>query len=74
MLLLQQEFKENRISEKLTFQKKDFYSDSFKNDYSEYMMGGIKDQLSFYYNDEDYDLFLRFFSLLEGNIEFNYKV
>jgi hypothetical protein len=45
----------------------------FQNIYSEYLMGGIKDQLSFYYNKDDYDLFLKFFTFLNGRAEFTYK-
>ncbi len=35
-------------------------------------MGGIKDQLSFYYSKEDYEFFLKFFQNLRGNGEFSY--
>ena len=37
-------------------------------------MGGIKDQLAFYYTPEDYDLLLTFLSYFKGRAEFDYKV
>ena len=55
------------------FQEKDFDSHEFQNQYSEYLMAGIRDQLSFYYTNEDYELFLKFFQFLDGKIEFNYE-
>jgi hypothetical protein len=36
-------------------------------------MGGIKDQLSFSYSDEDYQLLLHFLSLFKGHSRFNYE-
>ena len=35
-------------------------------------MGSIKDQLAFYYSEDDYDLFIHFFSFLKGRIDFSY--
>lgn len=55
------------------FQKDDFDSYEFQNKYSNYLMGGIKDQLSFYYTSEDYETFLHFFNFLNGNSEFTYN-
>lgn len=45
---------------------------SFREKYSRYLMGGIKDQLSFYYDNTDYDIFLKFFLFLDGKDEFDY--
>jgi hypothetical protein len=59
--------------EKWVFQETDFDSYEFQNQYSEYLMAGIRDQLSFYYTREDYELFLKFFQYLDGKIEFNYE-
>lgn len=36
----------------------DFDDDVFLKNYSEYLMGGIKDQLAFYYSSEDFTMFL----------------
>ncbi|WP_461257867.1 P-loop ATPase, Sll1717 family [Treponema sp. R80B11-R83G3] len=49
-----------------------FESNEFKDAYSEYLMGGIKDQLAFYYTDTDYQLLMYFLSLFKNNSRFNY--
>jgi hypothetical protein len=49
-----------------------FDSNEFKNAFSEYLMGGIKDQLAFYYSNDDYELLLHFLSLFKGHSEFNF--
>lgn len=54
------------------FKKEDYLSSYFQNGYSEYLMSSIKDQLAFYYSEEDYELFLHFFSFLKGRIDFTY--
>ncbi len=72
MQIMQEEFKGKRKSKGKTFTEEHFKSYEFQNKYSEYLMGGIKDQLSFYYNSADYEMFLRFFSFLDGKAEFNY--
>lgn len=55
------------------FLEEDFDSNSFINKYSEYLMGGIKDQLSFYYSPKDYEMFLKFFNYLNGKGAFSYE-
>lgn len=54
------------------FKETIFKGDDFLNKYSEYLMGGIKDQLAFYYNEEDYNMFLKFFNFLNGSDQFSY--
>lgn len=51
----------------------DFESSDFKRKLSDHLMGEIKDQISFYYNNQDYDFFLKFFELLNGVTRFTYK-
>ncbi|WP_216070194.1 hypothetical protein, partial [Acinetobacter oleivorans] len=51
----------------------DFESPDFKRKLSDHLMGEIKDQISFYYNNQDYDFFLKFFELLNGVTRFTYK-
>lgn len=46
---------------------------SFKSAYSESLMMGIKDQLSFYYTEHQYQLFRNFFLYLHGQCQFTYK-
>ena len=45
----------------------------FKNNYSEFLMMGIKDQLSFYYTEDEYQTFRNFFMTLRGKCEFSYN-
>lgn len=49
-----------------------FKSQKFRNDYSNYVMGGIKDQLSFYYSSQEYQYLLKFLSQFKGHIQFDY--
>ncbi|WP_320051735.1 P-loop ATPase, Sll1717 family [uncultured Acetobacteroides sp.] len=70
--ILQSIFISKNHNENWTFQESDFDSHDFQNQYSEYLMAGIRDQLSFYYTNEDYELFLKFFQFLDGKIEFKY--
>ena len=55
-----------------TFTKRQFNSDDFRRNLSQYLMGGIRDQLSFYYTDYDYAMFLKFFTFLGGSSRFSY--
>ncbi len=71
--ILQEEAIEKRGKEVSVFTEKDINGHDFLNKYSEYLMAGIKDQLSFYYNEEDYDNYLRFFSFLNGRAVFDYE-
>ena len=50
-----------------------FESNEFREAYSQYLMGGIKDQLAFYYTDADYQLLMYFLSLFKGNSRFDYN-
>ena len=45
----------------------------FKNQYSEFLLSGIKDQLSFYYTEDDYQVFRNFFMWLKGRCDFDYQ-
>lgn len=71
--LLQEEFKTKRRPDESSFLVEDFQSDDFQSKYSEYLMGGIRDQLSFYYDDADYQMFLRFFTFLDNKAEFTFE-
>ena len=56
-----------------SFSRKDLSSDTFLNKYSQYLMGSVRDQLSFYYTTEEYETFLSFFNFLNGKAEFSYS-
>ena len=49
-----------------------YKSDKFQNEYSEYFLSSLKDQLSFYYSEEDYNYFRKFFDFF-GNPDFDYS-
>ncbi|WP_201577586.1 P-loop ATPase, Sll1717 family [Psychrobacter okhotskensis] len=57
---------------KTSFTSKDFESTEFQRSYSNYLLGELKDQLSFYYKKEDYDVFLKFFEFLNGKDKFDF--
>lgn len=48
-------------------------SKEFRKTYGRYMLGEIKDSLSFYYSEKEYQLFLKFFEYLDGNQKFDYS-
>ena len=54
------------------FSRNVFKSHEFNNAFSEYLMGGIKDHLAFYYTEDDYQLLLHFISLFKDNATFSY--
>lgn len=54
------------------FQETDFQNSEFQERYSNYLMGEIKDYLSFYYSDSDYEYFRKFFDFLNSKKSFNY--
>jgi len=75
--ILQDNFKEqkqdpNQDPNKV-FSQADFFNVEFVRKYSEYLLGEVKDQLSFYYTSNDYELFLKFFEYLRGKSNFSYK-
>jgi cold shock CspA family protein len=51
----------------------DFNSTDFRTKYGEYLLGEIKDALSFYYDEREFDMFLQFFSYLNGEQRFEYS-
>ncbi|MFA6761223.1 MAG: hypothetical protein WCR69_09290 [Sulfuricurvum sp.] len=58
--------------EKKQFTLSDFKKSITKTDYSNYILGEIKDQLLFYYQQEEYNIFLKFFEFLNGKSSFTY--
>ncbi|MGF1903648.1 P-loop ATPase, Sll1717 family [Aliivibrio salmonicida] len=76
ILMMLEFLKDNTIEKsensKISHTYEDFNSPDFKRKLSEHLLGEIKDQISFYYNDADYELFLKFFELLDGTTRFTY--
>lgn len=50
----------------------DFSDPTFRDAHAEYLLGEIRDQLLFYYSQDEYELFLQFFSHLRGKRKFSY--
>tara|TARA_R110000822_G_scaffold144145_2_gene282770 strand:+ start:408 stop:2033 length:1626 start_codon:yes stop_codon:yes gene_type:complete len=55
------------------FNEDEFFNSEVQSRYSDYLMGEIKDYLTFYYSDNDYELFRKFFEFLEYKNEFRYS-
>lgn len=60
-------------SSKTCFKYEEFDNPNFKSQYSDYLLGEIKDHLTFYYGSQEYELFLNFFEFLNGKSRFTYK-
>ncbi len=67
--LLKEHFGKTRESKILI---EDFENPVFIRDYSNYLLGEVKDHLSFYYSAPDYEAFLKFFEFLSGENKFQY--
>lgn len=55
------------------FRASDFEDGQTQKEYANYLLGEIKDSLSFYYEATDYELFLKFFEYLNRWIDFRGK-
>ncbi|MCX7093741.1 MAG: hypothetical protein NTY50_09885 [Methylobacter sp.] len=72
MLKLLQE-NASALPDKERFTIDDFENTHFQREYSNYLLGEVKDHLSFYYGSDHYDIFLKFFEFLSGKNKFNYN-
>ncbi|QSX36106.1 P-loop ATPase, Sll1717 family [Shewanella sedimentimangrovi] len=59
---------------KASFSLNDFENSHFQREYSNYLLGEVKDHLSFYYGADHYEIFLKFFEYLSGKDSFNYEL
>jgi len=59
---------------KASFSLDDFENPHFKREYSNYLLGEVKDHLSFYYGPDHYEIFLKFFEYLAGKDSFSYEL
>lgn len=71
LLTMLKDFTEDK--NKSEFSIEDFDARNFQRAYSNYLLGELKDQLSFYYEESDYESFLKFFEFLRGADKFNYQ-
>jgi len=71
MQLLKDRFIRSRKQPHEVFTIDDFNNSDFRRDYSNYLLGEVKDYLQFYYTDENIGMFMKFFIYLEGRSSFN---
>ena len=72
LAILQGISKQGKVTKKY-FKYEMFDNTEFKRVYSEYLLGEVKDHLTFYYGEEEYNLFLKFFKHLNGRNKFSYE-
>lgn len=61
LTILQDLMKRRGLGAQVTFDSSVYLSNEFQNVYSEYFLSSLKDQLAFYYTEDDFKFFLRFF-------------
>ncbi len=64
--------KEEGRADSDVFSEGDLIQPSFTRKYSDYLLGEVKDHLSFYYQSKDYEIFIKFFQFLNGRSRFTY--
>ncbi len=64
----------NGDSKNNSFTLSDFENPHFQREYSNYLLGEVKDHLSFYYGADHYEIFLKFFEFLSGRDTFEYEL
>ena len=65
MQYLQKKMIKDGLGNVLEFDFAIYKSDEFQNQYSTYFLSSLKDQLSFYYSEDDFKHFLKFFDLFD---------
>ena len=73
LTILQELWIQRRKPADAVFSQADFNDSEFRFRYAHYLLGEVKDHLSFYYSDKDYELFLKFFEFLNGAVQFSYE-
>lgn len=72
LALIREIMLERDLGSAKTFDHTTYNSDRFQNAYSEYFLSSLKDQLSFYYSEEDYRHFRKFFDFFDDP-QFTYE-
>ncbi|HEX8635766.1 MAG TPA: hypothetical protein VF703_16575 [Pyrinomonadaceae bacterium] len=70
--ILQENFIQQQRPITDVFSEEDFNNPEFRRKYSDYLLGEVRDNLSFYYTHSNYELFLKFFEFLYGKQAFKY--
>ena len=69
---IQRKMKKDGLGSSKRFSLSCFESDEFQNNYSEYFVSSLKDQLSFYYSSNEFEHFLKLFDYFES-ADFSYS-
>jgi cold shock CspA family protein len=69
-LILMQDYVSQHQADKARFTEKSFHR--CERDFSDYLLGEVRDYLSFYYNTFDFDQIVGFFSMLRGKNNFSW--
>lgn len=72
MLVILRDLMGERCQNLAQFSRQNLSDTEFVRRYSDYLLGEVKDHLTFYYGDADYELFLQFFEFLKGKIKFTF--
>lgn len=72
MLVILQDIarEQNDTKDHFTYQR--FDNPTFRRRYSDYLLGEIKDHLTFYFGSDEYEVFLKFFEFLNGKVSFTF--
>jgi cold shock CspA family protein len=54
------------------FRYRDLFASEFRRRYGDYLLGEVRDSLSFYYDEKQFEAFLQFFGYLNGKNKFTY--
>jgi hypothetical protein len=73
LAVLKDDFIEQHRSATDVFKATDFLDPMFTRKYSDYLLGEVKDHLSFYFPANDWHMFLKFFHFLDGRWSFSYE-
>jgi hypothetical protein len=71
--ILKENFVEKGRPDDQVFSGEDFTDAAFTRKYSDYLLGEVKDLMSFYHADEEFQLFVKFFQYLNGRSRFTYE-
>ena len=72
MLIVLQDIARESGTDLPNFSFRDFDNPIFRRRYADYLLGELKDQLTFYYSSDEYELFLKFFEFLDGEFSFSH--
>lgn len=72
MLDILNEIRMSKAAKADHFTFEDLNTKEFRTRYGEYLLGEIKDALSFYYDELEFGMFMHFFSYLNGDSRFDY--